>query len=122
MARCGPCDNVDVASQKRVTLQRPDPDAEIDAAGHVDLTNPANWINVGYAWGTPKSRGGREYYLFSQVQAEVSSIWDFRWSSVTSQIQPTWRIVYQGRHLNISAVFNVDEGDRIIRCHCVEEK
>lgn len=120
MAGCK--DGMSVASQQKVVLQRPKTDVEPDLSGHVDLSLDANWETVGSVWGSPKTRGGSESYLFRQVQAEVTSIWDLRYSSLTSQIKPTWRIQFRGRTLNLSAVYDVDEARQTIRCECIEAK
>ena len=120
MTQC--CTGGDLLAQKRVTLQKPNPTATPDASGHVDLSQDVNWTTVKAVYGTPKTRGGRENFLFNQVQAEVSSIWDFKYSGVTKQIEPTWRLALGTRRLNISAVFDVDERREIIRCYCIEGK
>ena len=121
MAKCADVCGVTLA-QKRVVLQKPNPNAQPDENGHVDYALESNWTTVKTVWGTPKSRGGRESYLFNQVQAEITSMWDFRYSEVTKQIQPTWRIVFGGRKIEISAAFDVDEAKQTIRCMCVERK
>lgn len=114
------CANGDILTQRRLLLQKPNPASTPDANGHIDYAIDANWTNVGYAWGTPKNRGGKEAYLFDQVQSDVSSIWDFKYSGLTKQIQSTWRLKLGQRFIEIAAVFDVDEARKTIRCLCVE--
>lgn len=119
MAGC----NGGVTNQRRVTLQRVNESNTADAAGHTDYDNNASWLDVCGRWAKIKTRGGKEFFLFRQVNAEVSHIVDFDYDSKTKDIKPSWRIRYgdQPRLLNIKAAYDVDEAHKTIRCECTEE-
>lgn len=92
-----------------------------DASGHIDLEDSTNWTTLGTAWSHSfKSRGGREYYLFREIQADVSCIVDFQYDSITRQLGPTCKLVSGSRTLEIVAAYDLDNAHCLIRCECRE--
>lgn len=66
-------------------------------------------------------RAGREARRFEQLRAEVDFIVRVEWGRNSRQIKPAdWRLVYDGRELNIAAVFTIGERRRLIEMHCTE--
>lgn len=91
---------------KRVTVQQLRGTA--DGHGHVDNTTNANWSDVCVAWCSVVSKGGREFWKVSQVNADVSHVWRTDWSRTTEALTPDMRIVYAGDVYEILSVINVD--------------
>lgn len=116
VTKCGGLGSI--RNQQKYDIQRPNAAATADAAGHIG----ERFITAGRRWGSPKSRGGREYFLFNQVQAEVSHIIEFQYDSLTKQIGPTWQLKLGSRAFEITAAYDVDEMRQVVRCECIEAR
>lgn len=104
----------------RLTIQKPS--TTPDSAGHVDLSQDSNWIDVGSRSCNILTRGGRESRVFDQVQADVSMIVEMNRDSLTKTIIPKWRLKLGTRRFNITAAYDVDEQHRTIRIEATEAK
>lgn len=118
----GSCDcGIPISRQKRFTLQSPSGSA--DATGHVDLSVDANWTNVSTTlWGAFTSKGGSEGQTLNQTQGVVNHTIDFPYSTTAASILPKWRLKMGTRVFNITAAYNVDEADELIRVEATEKK
>lgn len=105
-------------------LQKPKDSATADAAGHIDLSDDANWITVGKQWAKIITRDGAERWRFKQVEAEVNRIVEMPCNSITSAMTPRWRLKHQEGSRTITSdvayAVNKDSGDITIQVGCKE--
>lgn len=117
---CKPCKDIGVMRQS-VSLQQLKDTLTADAAGHVDETAATSWQTVGTRKCKVLTRGGVEGYRFNQVQAEVTHIVELRSDSLTRTIAPTWRLLLDGRTLDITAAFDPDNMRQRIQVNAAEQ-
>lgn len=115
---CGCKTEERVRYRHRVTVQKPK--TTQDGAGHVNLTEDANWTNAGTWQVRFITRGGRESRVFDQVQAETTHIVEGHSTPFTRTIIPKWRLKFGTRVLNITAAYDVNEERGKVRCECTE--
>jgi len=122
MADCA-CDSIGKL-RHRVTIEKPNPSATADAAGHIDLSDNANWIPVASRKANILTRGGSEKWRFNQVTAEVTRMFQLRSDPATRRIQPRWRIKWfqdgTAKYADIATAFDVDGAKKIVEVHCTE--
>lgn len=108
----------------RLQIQKPNDGATPDAAGHVELSDDANWISVGSRPCNVFTRGGSEKWRFNQVSAEISRIVHFQYGPLAKQIQPRWRLRKNDsgtmKAWDVATAFIVDDAKKIIEVHCTE--
>lgn len=98
----------------RVTVERIDENQ--DADGYEKQTfKPwkSFWSSVVNVSGTERSRG-------IQIEAGITTLVEFLFSSDTSQITSGMRILYGNRKLNIERVYDPEESRVRIVCQCKE--
>lgn len=91
--KCSGCQQMPPRYTQRVTVQRPKT-TPVDAANHLDLTDDANWENVGQMMVRFVTKGGAESYVFKQTQANTTTVM-FTPSTVISRqlhTQTDWRL------------------------------
>ncbi len=95
---------------KRITIQQ----ASItrDAIGGPVVT----WMDVATVWAHVHPLAGRELINAQSVYAEVTHYMIIRWQSVFDNpvTVAAMRVSYAGRHFNIGAAINIEEGRRFI--------
>lgn len=110
--------------KSRVTIQAPKDTATPGAGGHIDLSDDANWLTKDTRKCSIFTRGGSEGWRFRQVEAEVSRIVELKRDSLTRQITPRWRLLYQDgattRKWDIATAFDVDDQHKTIEVHVKE--
>lgn len=105
----------------RHTLTVEKPGTTVDAAGHVDLTDDANWVTVGNVRASFKTKGGREWFVFKQTQAETTLVADMPATTISRAIIPKWRLRFGARKMEVVASYLIDETGQIWRVE-VKEK
>lgn len=107
-----------------VLVQKPNDSASTNAAGHIDLTDNANWLPVAKLKCRIITRGGAERWRFNQVAAEVSRIVEIRSNKTARTIQSRWRLKFiedgRVRIFDIEAAFDVDGNKQLVEVHCTE--
>ena len=100
--------------RRRVEIQKP------RSADQVDFTDDANWIEHCVRYCVIKPTGGSEVLRGDQKVAVATHTVTLRADELTKQINPTYRLKWGARHLNIESVVNVDQGDRLLELKCRE--
>lgn len=85
------------------------PSTAVDSFGHVD---DDVWIAMGGIRGRVITRGGRESYRFKHVEATVDMLVMTPFTSISKIPLPTWRLILNGRELNITRAYRVNEIER----------
>jgi len=81
----------------------------------------ASWVAVGpRVWAEVATVTGPERWAAGQVMAAVTRTVTIWYARALAGAQPTWRIVWGARMLQIQAVENVNEQNRELRFLCVE--
>lgn len=95
-------DRTDLASRlrQRITLQQPV--EATDSGGGVTKT----WQNVATVWAEMVPLRGDERVIAEQLPSVVVYRVTIRYRD---DVQPSWRIQYKGKSLNIRATMNADE-------------
>lgn len=75
---------------------------------------------VGKRWAAIKPMTGQEYQLAQQTQANITHIVEMRSDCLTRTLTPLHRLRHQGRLLNITRVFDVDEARKKVTLECKE--
>jgi len=78
----------------------------------------ASWAEVNTYWAEVKVINGVEAVNADRLRASTTYEVTFRYVGVISPV--THRLVYDSRILNITAVENVDERNRMLKIQCVE--
>jgi head-tail adaptor len=118
MLKCSQCEN-----EKRwwtLTVQSPAGTAGDD--GQVDLTSDDNWTTEGSIKAYFVSKGGREFISGQQVGADVSHVLETTSTNFTRSIEPSWRLVFGTRVLQITSAFDINEERRMVQIHTMEKK
>lgn len=107
---------------KKVTLQKVAAAAVPDAAGHIDLSQAANWDNVTDRYFSVLPQSGREFYRAQKTESNVTHVLETHYDDQTKLIDPSYRLNVTGtsRYLNVVSAMNVDETNRTIRVSCIE--
>lgn len=87
---------------RRVTVQRINPTATIDAAGHIEESAEASWIQVGKHWCQFIPRGSREFFRGEQVAAEITHAVRMRYDSDSKNYTTGMRLVLGTRKFNLA--------------------
>jgi SPP1 family predicted phage head-tail adaptor len=102
-----------IASMRsRVTLQRKA--VTTDEVGNQIET----WIDYQTVWAAMAPISGREYYAASQINAEVSSKFLFRY---LPEITPDMRILFGSRVFEVVSVMDVEGRKRLLELLCKEK-
>ncbi|MCX8749072.1 phage head closure protein [Snodgrassella sp. B3088] len=97
---------------KRVLLQRPQ--LSKGTLGEFDK----KWVNVGYLWANISYLSGREFIKNGLDSSSCSASIQVRRSSLTSNISPEWRIIYNDIIFNIQAVLPDSSHSEAINLPC----
>lgn len=111
--------NCTASYDKKVTVNKPDPNATEDAHGVVDLTAAASWTEHVKAWCKVESKGGREFWKVDQVNADVSHVWWTQYSSEAAAITPEMRLAWEGNTYEVASVIDVDLAHEVIEIQTV---
>ena len=79
-----------------------------DAHGHIDETDPANWIEYTTGFADCVSKGGREFWRIQQVNADVSHVWYTQWTPTMVKATPEMRLVHEGLVYEMISVIDID--------------
>jgi SPP1 family predicted phage head-tail adaptor len=96
---------------KRITLQRPI--ITINENGFEEET----WEDVKTVWAAASNLYGREYYAAAAVQAENTVKFTIRY---TEGIDSSMRILFKGKHYNITAIDNIKYQNRYMEIKALE--
>lgn len=101
---------------KRVTLQQAS--VTRDAIGAPIVA----WVDVATVWAHVHPLAGRELINAQSVYAEVTHNIIIRWQSAFADpvAVSEMRVVYAGRHFNIGAAINLEEGMRYLALSVAE--
>lgn len=83
---------------RRITLKQQS--GELDEYGQKIDT----WTDIATVWAEFIPDKGGEKAASGEVRASTSDKFRIRYSSVISNINPTWRLIFQGREYEISQV------------------
>jgi SPP1 family predicted phage head-tail adaptor len=86
--------------QQRLLLQRPV--RSRNSLNEDEIT----WTDVAMVWGAVNPNAGRNYFEALQANAEVQGMVRLRYRS---DIDPTWRLVHEGRTLEIEYIADPQE-------------
>jgi len=75
------------------------------------------WTDEATVWAAIEWGSGRRYVEASQLNAEIKGVVRIRYRS---DVQPTWRISYDGRYFQILSIANVMERGRELQLNCKE--
>lgn len=103
---------------KRITVQKVKDDVAISDSGEVNTIDDDQWENVVERWASVGPITGRETWLVNHADAEISHEVKMRYlEGMTSR----YRILFQGRKLNIVSVMNPEElhftSEMILACN-----
>lgn len=95
-----------------------------DAAGQLNLGVDASWVTVGRIRAKFVSTNGTESFSLSPTQAEGenSYVIEATATAISRSIQPTWRLRYGTRKLEVTSAFVVGEIGKVVRIGAVERK
>ncbi|WP_296969169.1 phage head closure protein [Tepidanaerobacter sp. EBM-38] len=96
---------------KRITLQRPI--ITINERGFEEET----WEDVKTVWAKVTNLHGREYYAAAAVQAENTVKFTIRY---LEGVDTTMRILFQGKHYDITAIDNIKYQNRYMEIKALE--
>ena len=116
--RCGDCKPMPRYTRRLVVEK---PRTTLDGAGQTDLTEDSNWVQTGTVRARFITRGGMESRVFDQIQAETTHVIETPATTFSRSIIPSWRAKFDGRKLNITAAYNVNEDRRgVVRLEAKE--
>lgn len=95
----------------RITLQSP------SYSRNDYMENEVTWTDEVTVWAAIEWGSGRRYAEASQLNAEIKGVIRIRYRS---DVQPTWRIYYDGRYFQILSIANVMERGRELQLNCKE--
>lgn len=95
---------------KRVTVQQASVTRDVIGAPVVV------WVDVATVWAHVHPLAGRELINAQSVYAEVTHNIIIRWQAAFSDpvAVSEMRVVYNGRHFNVGAAINLEEGNRYL--------
>ena len=94
-----------------VTLQQP-------TEGVDEYGNPTTiWVDVGQAWAAVEPVRGQEQYLAQQTYGTTTYRVRIRHRQ---DVSVTWRVVWEGRVLEVKAALDVDGRHRELALTCIE--
>lgn len=71
------------------------------------------WVDVGQVWASVEGINGREFIQSSAEQAATT----WRITVRHRDVNPAWRIVFEGRYFNIKAILpNNDQSTLVLMC------
>jgi SPP1 family predicted phage head-tail adaptor len=103
--------------RKRVTYQTPV--FAVDSYGD-KKKGPPSWATAGTFWAAVRPASGRELQNATQTKALVYSVVELRYQPSLT-FSPDGRFLYGSRTLEITCVFDVDEGQRTLKVLCSEK-
>lgn len=101
-----------------VTIQKPT--GTLDAAGHLELDEDAQWATHATPKVEIKPALGSETGFGRLIEAGITHIVSMHYSTLSAAIVPRMRVLFGTRKLNIEAVISVDELSREVRLGCRE--
>lgn len=60
------------------------------------------WSDLATVWASWRRASARETLAAAEIGAQVTDVFEVRWSPMSSAITPLDRLIYQGREYNIS--------------------
>lgn len=96
---------------RRVTIERDGVETGRNEFNEPILAPPVSFT----VWASYRRATARERVSGSEVGAEVSSVFEIRWSQRVRNIDPLWSLIYEGSRYDIIGVFEIGrrEGLRI---------
>lgn len=88
---------------RRVTIQRDGIETGRDEFNEPIYAPPQSFE----VWASYRRATARERVSTQEVGAEVSSIFEIRWSQRVRNIDPLWRLIYEGNRYDIVGVFEI---------------
>ena len=114
-------DRPPIAQYRHLTsLQKPETTGA-DSFNTINESDDAKWDTVAHRRAHIQPAGGREFFSGQQLQADVTHIVRYRQDSETEQIDPTYRIKFGTRYLNVVRAYSVDERGREIEVQAIEK-
>ncbi|MFA5897937.1 MAG: phage head closure protein [Hyphomicrobium sp.] len=65
------------------------------------------WLPVATVWASWRRASARETLAAAEIAAEVTDVFDIRWSYLVAEINPKDQIIFDGRTYDISAVAEI---------------
>lgn len=106
-----------------VTVKRIKSTATVDASGHIDETDNANWETLANEYCQIISQGSREFVVGDQLNQQLTHQITMRYSPRAAAYTTSMRLDYDGRKLNIAGPpQNIDEQNKWLRFGVTEVK
>lgn len=105
-----------------ITIQKRIASPVRDANNKTDWTDPANYETHLATFCRIEKQSGREFMFARQLQSDLSAILIVRSSSLTRQVDATFRVLFRGRTLEVVESFDIEERLAEIEIHCREAK
>lgn len=116
---CKTCESIPTYTH---TLTVQQPGTTVDAAGHVDLTDNANWTTLGQIRARFITKGGRESFVFKQTKAETTHVLMAPSTTLARSLDPAWRLTMGTRVFQITNANDVNEMNREVIIEVTETK
>lgn len=66
------------------------------------------WGPLATVWASWRRASAREQLAAAEIAATVTDVFEIRWSELLANVNPTDRLVYQGREYNIEEATEID--------------
>lgn len=77
-------------------------------SGRDEFNNPImTWVDLATVPASWRRASAREQLAASEIAATVTDIFEIRWSTDVADVNPTDRVLYQGREFNLSEVTEI---------------
>ncbi|MFO7905803.1 MAG: phage head closure protein [Pirellulaceae bacterium] len=100
---------------KRITLQQPV--TTTDSFGGETTT----WQDVASRWAGIEPLRGKEYFEAQAAQSQIELRIVIRYDSALASLDPTWRVQYGARVMEIESVINTGERNEQFELMCREQ-
>ncbi len=101
------------------TLTVEKPGTTTDDDGRIDPSD-SNWVTVGRIMARFVTKGGRESYVFKQVQATTTTVIMAQATLIAISLDPSWRLRFGDRKFNIVASYLINESGRVVQIEAIE--
>lgn len=91
-----------------------------DSNNQIDVSNSANWQTYATRWMGLIPKGGREFRLAQQQEADLTHLVRFVSDTATRGITHQMRIKFGDRILNVVDSYDVDGHKQVQECKCIE--
>ena len=82
---------------RRGQLQRVKATTQVDASGHIDLSDDANWEFVQDRWFEIVPKGSKQFLIGDQQRADISHQITMRYDVMSSGVTVAWRMQHRGK-------------------------